>query len=180
MGHFPATVIGQSLGGLIAMLLAAERPDSVRSLVAVEATPAEDPDAPRVVGEWLDSWPVPFVSESDALTFFGGDTPAAKAWSGGLEERNGALWPSFDTGTLVKAIAQASYRSYWNEWTAIKCPTMVVRAAGQTHAPVYRRMVETNPYSRLVEIDDAGHDVHLDQPQRWRQALERFLTEHDA
>jgi pimeloyl-ACP methyl ester carboxylesterase len=27
----------------------------------------------------------------------------------------------------------------------------------------------------LVEIPDAGHDVHLDQPGEWRAALTRFL-----
>lgn len=30
--------------------------------------------------------------------------------------------------------------------------------------------------SRLVEIANAGHDIHLDQPERWRQALETFIS----
>ena len=180
MGCYPATLIGQSLGGLIAMLLAAKRPDLVRSLVVVEATPAEDIQAPSIVGDWLENWPVPFATPSEALAFFGGDTTWARAWCGGLEERDGALWPAFDTETLVQAIADASRRSYWDEWSAVRCPTMVVRAAGGTDASTYRRMMEAKPNSRLVEINDAGHDLHLDQPARWRQALELFLAEQDV
>jgi pimeloyl-ACP methyl ester carboxylesterase len=180
MGLTPSIVIGQSLGGLVAFVLAGERPDLVRRLIVVEATPEEDPDASTVVRDWLESWPVPFSSRSDALAFFGGDTTWARAWAGGLEERNGSFWPAFDTETLVRAIAAAGERSYWDEWRAVRCPTLVVRAAGDSHGPPYQSMVEANPNSRLVEIEDAGHDLHLDQPSLWRHAVEGFLGVRDA
>jgi pimeloyl-ACP methyl ester carboxylesterase len=31
--------------------------------------------------------------------------------------------------------------------------------------------------ARVVEIADAGHDVHLDQPGRWRTAVEDFVAQ---
>jgi len=37
-------------------------------------------------------------------------------------------------------------------------------------------MLELLPQARLREIANAGHDVHLDQPERWRQILEEFLS----
>jgi pimeloyl-ACP methyl ester carboxylesterase len=36
-------------------------------------------------------------------------------------------------------------------------------------------MADALPGAALVEIADAGHDVHLDQPERWRAAVEGFL-----
>jgi len=87
LGLGPAVVVGQSFGGLIAFLLAARRPELVRGLVVVEATPAADPDASGTVRRWLESWPLPFASREQALTFFGEDTPWAVAWVAGLEER---------------------------------------------------------------------------------------------
>jgi pimeloyl-ACP methyl ester carboxylesterase len=39
-----------------------------------------------------------------------------------------------------------------------------------------RRMLELLPGSRLAEIPDAGHDVHLDQPDHWHAVLGEFLT----
>jgi pimeloyl-ACP methyl ester carboxylesterase len=33
------------------------------------------------------------------------------------------------------------------------------------------------PEARHVEIPGAGHDVHLDQPELWREAVETFLGE---
>jgi pimeloyl-ACP methyl ester carboxylesterase len=38
-------------------------------------------------------------------------------------------------------------------------------------------MTQLLPAARLVEIPDAGHDVHLDQPGRWRAAVETFVAE---
>jgi pimeloyl-ACP methyl ester carboxylesterase len=67
-------VIGQSLGGLTAMRLAAARPDLVRALVVAEASPepADDPDAAAAdVAASLRRWPVPFPSREAAVAFFG-------------------------------------------------------------------------------------------------------------
>lgn len=53
----PVTLIGQSLGGHTAMLLASARPDLVDSLILVEAGPAgPSPDLPARIAAWLDSW----------------------------------------------------------------------------------------------------------------------------
>lgn len=50
----PAVLVGQSLGGHTALLLAARRPDLVSALVVVEATPAANPAARDGVRRWLE------------------------------------------------------------------------------------------------------------------------------
>jgi pimeloyl-ACP methyl ester carboxylesterase len=40
-------------------------------------------------------------------------------------------------------------------------------------------MVEELAGARAVEIADAGHDLHLEQPLLWREALEAFLDALD-
>jgi pimeloyl-ACP methyl ester carboxylesterase len=170
----PAVVVGQSLGGHTAFLLTAKRPDLVRGLVVVEATPEADPAAPAEVSGWLETWPVPFPSRAQAVEFFGGDL-WARTWAGGLEERNDGFFPAFDGGVMLAALDEGSRTSYWDAWDAIRCPTLIVRAAGGPGRDVYQRMVGSRPHVHLAEIEDAGHDLHLDQPERWREALEAFL-----
>jgi pimeloyl-ACP methyl ester carboxylesterase len=41
-------------------------------------------------------------------------------------------------------------------------------------------MVPALPAARLVEIQDAGHDVQLECPDEWRGALLSFLREVGA
>ena len=165
----PAVVVGQSLGGNTAFLLAAERPDLVRGLVVAEASPEADPDAPEAVRRWLASWPLPFATDEDALTFFGGDTLWARTWAGGLDHTEDGLRPAFDADVMVAALGEGAVRSYWAEWAAVRCPTLVV-LAHTTSAPSLTGR-------SMVVIPDAGHDLHLDQPRAWRRTLAGFLAE---
>ncbi len=176
LGLAPAIVIGQSLGAHTAFLLAAQRPHLVRALVVAEATPAADPEAPAQVREWLASWPVPFASRADALRHFG-DTGWGRTWADGLERRSGGLWPAFDSDVMVAALEELATCSYWEEWGRIACPTLVVRGEnGGMGAELAEGMAHALPSARTAMIAAAGHDLHLDQPERWREAVDGFLA----
>lgn len=171
----PAVVVGQSLGGITAMLLAAEHPERVRALVVAEATPEAEPSAVDAVARWLASWPVPFASYGEALAFFGGQTLRARAWSTGLERRAGGLWPAFDADVLAAALAASQEHGHWDAWERVACPVLIVRASAGASRDEALRMVSLQPRARLAEIADAGHDVHLDQPERWRSVVLEFM-----
>ena len=141
----PAVVVGQSLGGITALLLAARRPDLVRALVVAEATPARDPEALGVVRSWFAAWPLPFPSEREALAFFGGDTLRARAWCAGLERRADGLWPAFEPEVLLDALGRANEREHWDDWARIRCPALVVRAADGVPAAEVQRMADALP-----------------------------------
>jgi pimeloyl-ACP methyl ester carboxylesterase len=176
-------VVGQSLGGLTALLLAVERPDLVRALVMVEADPrggGEDVDADAArVSELADSlrrWPVPFPSREAALEFFGGPSLMADTWANGLEPRDGGWWPRFDIEVMARTLAEAHSRSYWEEWERIECPALVVRGGdGSLPADVAKAMVSRARDATLVDLPGAGHDLHLDHPREWRHALSDFV-----
>jgi len=176
LGLAPAVLVGHSLGGHTAFLLATRRPDLVRGLVVAEATPQVDPEASARVRAWLEAWPVPFTSHEQAIRFFGGNTLRAQVWLSGLEQRNVEFWPRFDTSVMLGALNEIACRSYWDEWGRIRCPVLVVRAQHGVPAEDTQRMVELLRHARLVEIEKSGHDIHLDQPQRWRETLQEFLS----
>jgi pimeloyl-ACP methyl ester carboxylesterase len=176
LARAPAVVVGQSLGGITALLLAARRPDLVRGLVVAEATPEADPEAVAGVRRWFESWPAPFPSDAEALTFFGGDSLRARAWCAGLEQRSGGLWPAFDADVLIATLAESQARSWWEEWASIRCPTLIVRAVEGAPRDQVQRMAGALPGARVAEIEDAGHDLHLDQSDRWRDVVSEFIA----
>jgi pimeloyl-ACP methyl ester carboxylesterase len=139
----PTVLIGQSLGAITAIVVAAERPDLISALVIVDASPGdgEPPDVAAVI-EGLGTWPD----------------------------------PQFDLAVMERCLRETIGRSFWPEWQRIACPVLVVRAE---HGIVARgeaeAMVERLPHARLVEIPGAGHDLHLDSPAEWREALREFL-----
>lgn len=183
----PVILIGQSIGGVIALLTAAQRPDLVRALVLADASPdggdgAEE--AAREVGEALSNWPVPFVSQADALGFFTerfGAPLAAEAWSKGLERRSDGWWPRFDVDVMVSMLHKVTSTPCWDEWTQLECPVLAVRAGrGTIETPTAEAMLSARPDARMVELPDAAHDLHLDQPREWRATLSGFLDTLDG
>ena len=171
----PAVLIGQSLGGHTAFLVAAARPDLVRGLVIAEASPVEaKPGQPEEIRKLLSAWPM-FPSRDAAQEFFGGDSRP--------RERGRATWtrlktgssPAFDIDVMVEAIAAAT-DARWDEWRRIQAPTLIVRGErGDLSKEEAVEMASALPTAVLVTLP-GGHDVHLDEPEAWRAAVESFLA----
>ncbi|MER6158429.1 alpha/beta hydrolase [Streptomyces sp. NPDC001868] len=175
-GQAPPTLVGQSLGGHTAFLAAAAHPDLFHSLILIEAGPGDpDPALPAHIATWMDSWPTPFDSPSRAADFFG-----HASWSRNLEHRPDGWHPRADRATMLAAIEELAETSYTPQWAATTCPTLVVRGARGTMAAAdaVRMPTDRAPGTRtdLAVIEDAGHDVHLDQPRRLYAAMAGFLN----
>ncbi len=174
----PSILIGQSLGGLNAFLVAARRPDLVQGLIVVEATPSRDPQAQARVRDWLASWPVPFPTLAHAQAFFGGETLSASTWLEVLEERADGYWPQFEPESMLRSLDDVATQDYWHEWEQIQCPTLVVGGANSSLPQAeLADMARRIHHGRYVQIAQAGHNLHLDQPDAWRQAATAFLQE---
>ena len=177
LGLVPAVLIGQSMGGNTAYLTAASRPELVQSLVVIEASPDGPlPELPEQIRRWLDSWPVPFVDADQARAFFAEQGLAADAWAEGLEQHEDGLWPAFEKDVMVDCIADVAARDYWKQWREIRCPTLIVAGGrghiDEAHATELARLL---PRGEAVTIPGAGHDVHLDAPERLAHEIRRFL-----
>lgn len=184
----PAVVVGQSVGGLTALSLAARRPDLLRGVVLVDANPSGGgngvEEAVTATAGSLREWPRSFASRSEAEAFFAdrfGAGLVAEAWTNGLEDGEDGWRPRFDVEVMAQTLREAIAAPSWTEWETIQCPAMVVRAGnGMVEPGTATEMTERLPGSRLVELPDAAHDLHLDQPARWRETLCGFLDSLDG
>jgi pimeloyl-ACP methyl ester carboxylesterase len=187
LGLQPVVVVGQSVGGLTALSLAARRPELMRGLVLVDASPSGGgegvEEAVSATARALREWPVSFGSRSDAHTFFAerfGGGLAAEAWTSGLERVENGWQPRFDVEVMAQTLRDAISFPSWEEWDSITCPALVVRAGnGMVEPETAREMTERLSRAQLIEIADAAHDVHLDRPDEWQEALTGFLDSLD-
>src|SRR5439155_23632024 len=65
---------------------------------------------------------------------------------------------------------------------SIRCPTLMIRGGDSDGCPPEdaSRFAALVADGRLVIVDDAGHNVHRDNPSEFVAALRPFLDEHQS
>jgi 2-succinyl-6-hydroxy-2,4-cyclohexadiene-1-carboxylate synthase len=179
------TYLGYSMGGRFCLHTALSRPDLVERLVLVSATAGiDDPrerSARRTTDERLADHllavGVPaFVDEWLALPLFSGLPPERAHRAARLESSAEGLASSLrlaGTGTQLPL---------WDRLGELAMPVLVVAGAGDAKfvALAERLAAAIGPGAELAVVDDAGHTVHLEQPERFLTVLLAWLSASDG
>ncbi|MEU7020476.1 alpha/beta hydrolase [Streptomyces sp. NPDC046203] len=186
LGIGPVTLVGHSMGALTAWRLAAERPDLVRALVICDMRPsALGAASQREWQDWFHHWPVPFPSLDAVHRWFGEDDPwverprpARGAFFAEVMAEHADGWrPVFDTSQMLTSREIWAREAHWDSLAQVACPTLVVRgldgALGRAEA---QEMVRVLPRGEYAEIPDAGHLLHYEHAEAWREVVEPFLN----
>ncbi|MDT9682131.1 alpha/beta hydrolase [Streptomyces sp. TRM76323] len=186
LGLAPATLVGHSMGALTAWQLAAERPDLVNALVIGDMrASALGAASQREWEEWFRSWPVPFATLADVRKWFGEDdprierpNPARGAFFAEVMRDSPDGWrPSFSPHQMLAARSTWVHDAHWDTLARVRCPTLVVRGIdGELGRAEAQEMVRVLPRGQYAEVPDAGHYLHYDQPETWRETLWTFLA----
>ncbi|MUL46157.1 alpha/beta hydrolase [Mycobacterium sp. CBMA293] len=170
----PVRLIGHSMGGLHSWCLAAARPELVTALVV------EDMAADFVgftIGAW-EPWahalPVEFDSTQQVLDMFG---PIAGRYFLEAFDRTATGWQLHgEAGRWVAIAAEWGTRDYWQQWAAVRVPTLLIEAGNSVAPPgQMRKMAEIGHQTTYLAVPGAGHLVHDDDPDAYRRAVEDFL-----
>jgi 2-hydroxymuconate-semialdehyde hydrolase len=176
LGIERVSVIGQSLGGAIALVFAGRYPSRVDRAVSVDSGPWLPPFMLLMltpgIGEMIlarsEYWP-----ERP-------DQPALYA------ERLRAVYRIRGTRRhLLRAIRGQFFRdglTYLGAMSRVRCPTLLVHGGSDDIIPVraavsLRHLVKN---TEMVVLDGAGHFSMQDSPQRFLQEVRRFLDAKNA
>jgi pimeloyl-ACP methyl ester carboxylesterase len=193
----PADIVGHSMGGVVAGVYAGMRPGRVGRLASLEGLglarrPAED--APVRYAEWLDELKTPprfrpYRSFDDVAARLQRDNPRLTGARAAFLARHWAK--QLATGEIMLASDPRHkivnpYLFRVDEaiacWKRVTAPVLLV-SGKQSNIPA--RMKDTPGQlaerkgafrnHREVELDDCGHMMHHDQPQRLAGVIEEFL-----
>jgi esterase len=179
------TLMGLSMGGLVAFIFSASHPERIRDLIVLDIGPEIVPAGARQVAAGLAANRV-FGSEDEAVAQARAFNPRPTEET--LRHRVRHNLRSLPDGTLTfkyddalrerGAIFDRSTAQLWDAWQAVSCPILLVRGDESDILAVEtaQRMLASNARASLVGVPDCGHSITLDNPQGLLDAVNPWLA----
>ncbi|AHC27593.1 MULTISPECIES: alpha/beta fold hydrolase [Mycobacteriaceae] len=171
----PVTLIGHSMGGLHSWCLAAERPDLVAAVVVEDMAPDFRGRTTGPWEPWVQALPVEFETAEQVYREFG---PVAGQYFLEAFDRTATGWRLHGhVERWIEIAGQWGMRDYWQQWETVRAPVLLLEAEGTVAPPgQMRRMHETGYRTTYRAVPGAGHLIHDDAPEVYREAVEGFLA----
>lgn len=183
-------LVGHSMGGRNALCYASRFPERLTHLVIEDIGPEGRSAAIEFYRQMLASIPTPFASKLAAKEFFMNEflkldqgshprTLGQYLYANIMENPDGTADWRFSAEAILASVQQGRVRPQWEEFKSLEMPTLVIRGENSTELSrdVFDEMLDLNPRVRGIEISNAGHWVHSDQPAQFVRALLDFVDE---
>ena len=176
-------LIGHSLGGFITMIYASKYPREVSKMILVDIAP-RDPLEQRARRGERPIIPEHFNSKEEAVKYFKNAYPKYSQET--VENRvNYALYISSNGKLRWKANMKTlnMLRETWNGfnfWPYVKkieAPILLIKGGESQSVSIetVERMKNTLKDFSIVEVEGAGHQILLDRPKEFENAVRNFI-----
>jgi 2-succinyl-6-hydroxy-2,4-cyclohexadiene-1-carboxylate synthase len=178
-------LLGYSMGGRLALYTAITHPALVRTLILENASPGLENEAERVVRIRSDDQLADRI-ETDRLDAFvehWTNLPLFATQSDELRQRlrvqrltNNPL----GLANSLRGMGTGVQSSLWSRLSEVACPTLLITGeSDQKFTHIARQMAAAISNVRVETIRDAGHTVHLEQPEAYAQTITDFVVTYN-
>lgn len=181
LGWDQFVLVGHSMGGRNALNFSSRFPDKVSHLVIEDIHPGGDGEVPTDFVGLLGSIPTPFLSREEAKHFFNhhfeNKVLGQFLYANLNQASDGKMdWRFYKEG-IIESVVQGRKNNRWNELVSLKMPTLVMRGQNskELSSVTFKKMVESNKMIKGVEIFNAGHWIHSEQPKAFLSAIQEFI-----
>ncbi len=180
LSALPATLLGHSMGGKVAVQAALMHPDMTARLIVADIAPVSYPPHHSAIAEAMAALPMSRgMSRTQADAVLAAAVPDAGIRAFLLQNLQTGPTPAWRIG-LAEIIAALPLIEAWNAPPDARYigPTLFIAGAASDyirpeHRPVIRSLF---PSARLVTLKNAGHWLHAENPSGFVGVVEAFLT----
>ncbi len=180
----PRPLVGMSLGGLVALTLAHDRPDLVTSLVMIDITPGVNAEKSKYITDFVNG--PPSFDDFDALlerTIAHNPTRSVSSLRRGILhnaiQRPDGTWVWRHQQHPRSHFVAPPVTELWTMLEELKMPVTLLRALGpgsvvddEDEAEFLRRC----PHANVVPVAGSGHSIQGDAPLVLAALLQRFCV----
>jgi 2-succinyl-6-hydroxy-2,4-cyclohexadiene-1-carboxylate synthase len=174
-------LVGYSLGGRLALRAVLREPGRYAGLVTVGASAGiDDPsvraaraEADERLAAWMESAPI-----EDVVAIWERQPLFADQSESLIEEQRPGRLSHDPAGLamLLRTAGQGVLEPVWHELLTLDLPVLAIAGArDEGYAAAAQRIADVAPRGRAAIVEDAGHAVHLQQPERVAELIEGFL-----
>jgi esterase len=180
LAALPATLLGHSMGGKVAMQAALTQPDAVARLIVADIAPVAYPPHHRAIAEAMAALPLsPGMTRAQAGSALSEAVPDAAMRAFLLQNLELGAAPAWRIG-LTEIIAALPVIEGWQTPADARYGGSTIFMAGAAsdyiraeHRPAIRALF---PNARFVTLKNAGHWLHAENPSGFIAVVEAFLT----
>ena len=180
VGVQQAVLVGNSIGGMIAMQFALDNPDRVKGLLILSSGTAVGEGMPKEAAEAFKS---DFAGTFGALLegACSAKTKRERPEILAVMKGHATVPTNFPQHVFDSSMADPNGVFGWNiktKLSAIKAPTLVVAGEEDQATPVEANkfLADNIPGAKLVVMKDVGHFCQLEKPQEFSAMLQEFVA----
>ncbi len=177
-------LLGYSMGGRVALHVAAAHPERLAALILESASPgladpaerrarvaSDEALASRIEREGLEA----FVNDWEWLPLFASQSRLPMSARDGLRAQRLRNNPRGLANSL-RSLGTGAQIPLWDRLPELQTPTLLIAGVlDQKFAAIAGSMAEALPKARLALVSEAGHTVHFEQPEVFDKLVLEFL-----
>ncbi|MCK6599448.1 MAG: alpha/beta hydrolase [Bdellovibrionaceae bacterium] len=195
LGWDKIILVGHSMGGRNALCFSKLFPEKLDKLVIVDISPDYNPNSFVYFEKMLNLVPTPFSTQDEMKLFFEtrfiAEFPAKEdakvlakflmanlvSLNSSSEDGNSRIDWKFSKVAILESVKLAQPDLLWNWVEHISCECLYIRGnrSKDLDKETFDRIIKSNSMIKGVEISDAGHWVHSEQPVLFLNELKKFL-----
>ena len=176
---FGKVLVGYSMGARMALHAAIQHPYAMTGLVLVSGTPGIEVDSERAAREQADeelASRIESIGTSAFIQEWIRQPLFAKSKFSNEEIQERSRNTPTSLATSLRKCGTGQQDSLWSQLQEINIPVLLICGArDEKFTEIAQRMNQAIPRSTLRVLDKAGHNAHLDQPEAFAQAVNRWL-----